>query len=100
MTDQAGVDLASLVHTLLQQQAALLEAHSESLRLQRLLMERLLGSAPPTDIGSPDPRVDPQTQTRAAPLPNQVIPPPPRSATASAEAMPEVLVPLRYAAVG
>jgi hypothetical protein len=57
MTDQPPVDLACVVATLLeqqtamlQQQTALLQVHGESVRLQRLLAERLLGKVPDTGI--------------------------------------------------
>jgi hypothetical protein len=58
MTDQPPADLAALVANLLQQQtvlvqqqAALVQIHGESIRMQRLLVERLLGN-PVGDIAT------------------------------------------------
>ena len=60
MTDQLPVDFTSLVATLLQQQTAmlqqqtaLLQVHGESVRLQRMLLERLLGTVPDAGIAGP-----------------------------------------------
>jgi hypothetical protein len=60
MTDQPPVDLTSLVATLLQQQSAmlqqqtaLLQVHGESVRLQRVLLERLLGNVSDAAIARP-----------------------------------------------
>jgi hypothetical protein len=65
MTDQPAMDFASLVTTLLQQQTAmlqqqatLLQVHGESMRLQRLLVERLLGNAAAGDIAPSAPQTD------------------------------------------
>src|SRR6266508_6782133 len=43
MTDPT-VDIAALLRTLTEQQTALLSAHAESARMQRVLVEQLLGS--------------------------------------------------------
>ena len=40
----ATIDVAGLLQRLLEQQTALLQAHGESLRIQRLLVEHLLGT--------------------------------------------------------
>ena len=45
MTDGADRGVADLLHAMLQQHAAMLQVHAESVRLQRLLVERLLGGA-------------------------------------------------------
>ncbi|HLZ24719.1 MAG TPA: hypothetical protein VKQ30_21585, partial [Ktedonobacterales bacterium] len=45
MTQLADGDLAGLLQALLQQQTAMLQVQAESVHLQRLLVERLLGSA-------------------------------------------------------
>jgi len=45
MTDSQPVDLASVLANMVQQETALLQAHSESVRLQRILVERLLGGS-------------------------------------------------------
>ena len=45
MTDGADRSVADLLHTMLQQHAAMLQVQAESVRLQRLLVERLLGAA-------------------------------------------------------
>jgi hypothetical protein len=44
MNDPAA-DIQTLLRTLVEQQTALLSAHAESVRMQRLLVERLLGAA-------------------------------------------------------
>jgi hypothetical protein len=45
MTQRADGDLAGLLQAMLQQQTAMLQVQAESVRLQRLLVERLLGAA-------------------------------------------------------
>jgi hypothetical protein len=67
MTDQPPVDLASVLANLLQQQTAmlqqqavLLQAHVESNRFQRLLIERLLGAGLATDMSAPTPSGNPR----------------------------------------
>jgi hypothetical protein len=52
MTDPA-VDIHGLLRTLVEQQTALLGAHAESLRLQRVLVERMLGAAAPLSVSAP-----------------------------------------------
>jgi hypothetical protein len=86
MTDQsAGVDLPALLANLVQQQtavvqqqtamvqqqAALLQVHSESLQLQRLLVERLLGITPASVAVSQSeaPAFTTTSQPAAAPQP-------------------------------
>ena len=44
MTQGADGDLAGLLQAMLQQQTAMLQVQAESLRLQRLLVERLVGA--------------------------------------------------------
>jgi hypothetical protein len=58
MTDQAPADLAGLLGSLVQQQTAifqqqtaLLQVHAESVRLQQLLVERLLGGSASANPG-------------------------------------------------
>jgi hypothetical protein len=45
MTEGADGDLTGLLQAMLQQQTAMLQVQAESVRLQRLLVERLLGAA-------------------------------------------------------
>ena len=45
MTDGADRSVADLLHTMLQQHAAMLQVQAETVRLQRLLVERLMGAA-------------------------------------------------------
>jgi hypothetical protein len=82
MSDQPAVDLASLVATLLQQQTAmlqqqtaLLQVHGESIRLQRLLVERFIGNVPASGISGP--ARDPKPAAADAVL-STVAPPPPQ----------------------
>ena len=52
----ATIDVAALLQGLMQQQTALLQAHGESLRIQRLLVEHLLGTGgPPALVSLGDP---------------------------------------------
>jgi hypothetical protein len=54
MTQGADGDLAGLLQAMLQQQTAMLQVQAESVRLQRLLVERLLvpaGGGLPEDEG-------------------------------------------------
>jgi uncharacterized membrane protein len=69
MTDQPPGDLATLVANLLQrqtvlvqQQAALVQIHGESIRIQRLLVERLLGN-PVADIATSSSQPEPTVQS-------------------------------------
>jgi hypothetical protein len=86
MTDQPSpVDLASLVATLLQkqtamlqQQTALLQVHGESMRVQQLLVERLLGAGSAAAITSPiaqpeAPAATAITPVSGSPLPTEVV---------------------------
>jgi hypothetical protein len=73
MTDQPPGDLAALVANLVQQQtvlvqqqAALVQIHGESIRMQRLLVERLLGG-PVTDIATTSSQPDPTARSPASP---------------------------------
>jgi hypothetical protein len=47
VTDTSQPDLTTLLRDILQQQTAMLQVQAESVRLQRLLLERLLGIAGP-----------------------------------------------------
>jgi hypothetical protein len=84
MTDQPSVDLAGLVVNLLQQQTALLQVQSESVRLQRLLVERLLGDVQTATMApslrQTDPLVSASTEplTVPAPLPEPSVRPAPQ----------------------
>jgi hypothetical protein len=76
MTDQPLGDLAALVASLLQQQtvlvqqqAALVQIHGESIRMQRLLVERLLGG-PVTDIATTSSQPEPAVSPGAPPSAN------------------------------
>jgi hypothetical protein len=73
MTDQPPGDLGALVGNLLQQQtvlvqqqAALVQIHGESIRMQRLLVERLLGS-PVADIATSSSQPEPTVGSDASP---------------------------------
>jgi hypothetical protein len=68
MTDQLPVDLASVVAHLLQQQTALLQVHAESVRMQCMLVERLLGTLPDREISAPARQPEPRTASEMAPL--------------------------------
>jgi hypothetical protein len=76
MTDQPPGDLAALVASLVQQQtvlvqqqAALVQIHGESIRMQRLLVERLLGS-PVADIATSSSQPEPTVRSGASPSTN------------------------------
>jgi hypothetical protein len=58
------VDLEALLHTLVQQQTALLNAQVENARLQRVLVERLLGSESATIAPSAPPEFLPPASSR------------------------------------
>jgi hypothetical protein len=99
MTDQPSVDLASLVATLLQQQSAtlqlqtaLLEVHSESMRLQRLLVERLLGNASSADITAGEPPSELPASTGSAAFHGSLLPTQEAETTAPEDAQPIVPV--------
>jgi hypothetical protein len=49
VTDTSQPDLAALLRDILQQQTAMLQVQAESVRLQRVLVERLLGVSDPQD---------------------------------------------------
>src|SRR5262249_24485843 len=73
MTDQPPGDLAALVANLVQQQtvlvqqqAALVQIHGESIRMQRLLVERLLVS-PVADIATSSSQPEPTVGAPASP---------------------------------
>src|SRR5712692_10232531 len=81
MTEQSSADLAGLLGTLVQQQTAifqqqtaLLQVHGESVRLQRLLVERLLGGAVTADLGGTASLPEPPPWMSAPVSPNS--PPP------------------------
>jgi hypothetical protein len=63
MTD-TDLDLQALLHTLVQQQTALLNAQVENARLQRVLVERLLGSEATTIAPSAHPEFLPPAISR------------------------------------
>jgi hypothetical protein len=67
MTDQLRVDLASVVANLLQQQTALLQVHAESVRMQCMLVERLLGTLPGREISAPPRQPELRTASEMAP---------------------------------
>ena len=63
VTDATQSDLAALLRDILQQQTAMLQVQAESVRLQRVLVERLLGvSAPDRDRVEPG-STEPTTST-------------------------------------
>jgi hypothetical protein len=91
MSDAQAGDTENLVQALLQQQTALLHAHTESLRLQRLLVEQLLAverRVPP--VGTPEP-VKP---VRAENEPAQHAPAPSASSPAQASTQPDTDSPI------
>ena len=67
MTDGADRSVADLLRTMLQQHAAMLQVQAESVRLQRLLVERLVGGASDeiriTPTACPLPRSPPRRLT-------------------------------------
>jgi hypothetical protein len=68
--DTADCETRELWHAMLQQQAAMLQVHAESLRLQRLLAERLLGAGDAESVSTQPERVaDPlaEVDTRLPP---------------------------------
>jgi hypothetical protein len=69
-----AVDLASLVQTLLQQQLALPQVHGESMRLQRLLVERLLGLPSMADITHTAQQLEPPAATGSTVLTGRPLP--------------------------
>jgi hypothetical protein len=88
MTDQPPVDMAGLLANLVQQQTELLKAHSESIRLQRLLVDRLLGASSIADgagASQPEPPVQ-QVMTSASLTP--ATPPPAQLSVAPAATEP------------
>jgi hypothetical protein len=63
VTDVNQPDLATLLHDLLQQQTAMLQVQAESVRLQRMLVDHLLGvSGPPGAVADPG-AIAPATST-------------------------------------
>jgi hypothetical protein len=79
MTDSRPVDFAAVLANLVQQQTALLRAHSESVQLQRLLVERLLGNSTVVDTTGSVERREPDERTDASAMLNALpaIPIPP-----------------------
>ncbi len=85
VTSGAEPDLMALLRTLAEQNQAMLAAHTESLKLQRLLIERLLGSevaaapkadsppaAEPIEVpipAEPEPVPEPEPEPEGAPEP-------------------------------
>jgi hypothetical protein len=77
VNEQSPADLAGLLGSLVQQQTAifqqqtaLLQVHGESLRLQRLLVERLLGGAATAEIGGSTSHPEPPPWMSAPVAPN------------------------------
>src|SRR5690348_7852439 len=63
VTDTSQLDLMTLLRDILQQQTAMLQVQAESVRLQRVLVERLLGvSGPQSDAQAHD-SIAPRTST-------------------------------------
>ena len=95
VTETTQSDLAALLRDILQQQTAMLRVQAESVRLQRVLVERLFGVAAPhrdpTEPGSTEPttstRNEAATLQAATPLVAPPIPvaPPERSEPARTE---------------
>ncbi len=83
-------DLASLLQTLVQQQTALLQVHTESVRLQRVLIEHLVGGPSANDVvherrpaePAPVAGIPLTAATAQAPLQPTSAPPTPRSESA------------------
>jgi hypothetical protein len=82
VTDISQPDLATLLRDLVQQQTAMLQVQAESVRLQRVLVERLLGVsgspgvaadpgaiAPPTSTGIVVSELPPASAPSATPVP-------------------------------
>jgi hypothetical protein len=82
VTDSSQPDLALLLRDILQQQIAMLQVQAESVRLQRVLVERLLGAsgppgavadpgaiAPPTSTGIVASELPPASAPSSAPVP-------------------------------
>jgi hypothetical protein len=96
MTDQSPVDVAGLLANLLQQQTALLLAHSESIRLQRLLVEQLLGTSSVADVAGAAPQPvpwEPRVAINASPTVS-APPAPPVAAQPVPSVPPESSTPL------
>src|SRR5262249_28308886 len=104
MTDQPPGDLGALVASLVQQQtvlvqqqAALVKIHGESIRMQRLLVERLLVS-PVADIATAASQPDPMVRSGASrstdgpPLSEPVATPAAPAATGGPAQRPETAV--------
>jgi len=69
MTQGADGDLAGLLQAMLQQQTAMLQVQAESVRLQRLLVERLMGAASAESLASDNGAVTAPLSTTAINLP-------------------------------
>jgi hypothetical protein len=86
MTGSSSSNVSALLQTLLQQQAAMLQVHAESLRLQRVLVDRLLGGTVDEHLGAEPPPASTALSTRsgsAAPE-TQVLPSVPDESEAAA----------------
>jgi hypothetical protein len=79
MTDRLSADLAGRRGSLVQQQTGLLQLHGESVRLQRLLVERLLGGAATANLGGTASHPEPPPWMSAPVAPNS--PPPTQLST-------------------
>jgi hypothetical protein len=88
-------ELRGWMQTLLEQHAAMLQLQTESVRLQRLLLERLLAHAPLEPAPPPPPHAEPSHPSPSAepsPPPAWAAPnPPPHSAAPDPAPAPELL---------
>jgi hypothetical protein len=79
---EPGLDIQALLRALVEPQTALLGVHAESMRLQRVLVERLLASgqtftmtaeAAPAMIGAPSPHAESERSAATAPTVEAVV---------------------------
>src|SRR5579864_6254771 len=77
VTDASQPDVAALLRDILQQQIAMLQVQVESVRLQRVLVERLLGAPGPRHDAAEPAAIAPTTTTSNMPadLPTGSLPP-------------------------
>src|SRR5947209_203109 len=81
VTDASQSDLTALLRTILQQQTAVLQVQAESVRLQRLLVERLLGLSVQQGACTQASSTGPATSTGSMPVPFLPAEPPPPAPT-------------------
>ena len=95
--DLAGVlqTIAQQQTAIFQQQAALLQVHGETVRLQRLLVERMLGNQAGADAAIPAPAAEPTEWTLP---PTADVPSPPLAAATTTPVPTETPAPLPPAA--